>query len=251
LQQRRHLQLTGRALAFFVLVISACRDRDPPPIRSAEPRLLPAPAANDVGENCHDVFQLRVCWSGDMPVLVERPLPALPSTLGYRCRGSGQSRVCEDRRHGADPFQIGARSTQRHPRMPDDAEWECADLDGVVVCHRGEPAAGIVTGAPDPAFVCGDRRGKKGDRVCVDFAPDRPKEPASCHFEHRAGEPARVCTAGGRGALTRPCAGGCPFGAACVSDTCLPLAPKPNCWLDQDCGSGERCGFGTCRKVGP
>lgn len=245
------MQLTGRGLALLVLVTPACRDHDPPPIRAVESRLLSTPAEKDIGADCRDVFERRVCYSGDTPVLVERPLPALASERGYRCHGAGKNRMCLDRRHAADAFETKTASTQNHPRMPDDNEWECADLSGVVVCHRGEPAAGIVPGAADPGFVCGERRGKQGDRVCVDFSPDRPKEPASCHFEHRAGEPARICTPGGLGPLTRACGKGCPFGSTCVKDVCLPLRPEPNCWLDTDCASGERCGLGTCRKAAP
>jgi hypothetical protein len=247
-------QLTVRGLALLVLVLSGCQkpaEGGAPPERASEPRRIPTPAPNDQGSNCLDVFELRACFPGELPVLVPRPLPTLASQRGYRCSGSNSKRVCEDRRHGADPLvEAGTLWAQHHPRHPDDGEWECADLDGVVVCHGGGAPAGVPPGTLDPAFVCGNRRGKKDDRVCVDFSPDRPPEPAKCHFESHVGLPARSCSRGGRGALTRACGAGCPFGSACVSDHCLPLAPKPDCWLDQDCDEGERCGFGTCRKTG-
>jgi len=134
--------------------------------------------------------------------------------------------------------------------MPDDGEWECADLDGVVVCRGWSDAAGVVPGRADPGWLCGPRRGAPGERICVDFAPDRPEpEPYACRFQYQVDQPPRVCKRGGTPPLGRACADGCPLGSACVDERCLPLAPRPACWTDKDCGADEKCGFGSCLTV--
>jgi hypothetical protein len=159
--------------------------------------------------------------------------------------------MCVDRRAGGGPFVcVGDECVQRHPRMPDDGEWECVDLHGVVICHGGEPAAAVVDGPPDPGWLCGARaQGARGpERLCVDFAPDLPAGEAAgwrCRYDHQRGEK-RICR---RDAQARrvggPCAAGCPEGATCVENRCLPARPDPTCWLDSDCPGGK-CRFGTC-----
>lgn len=72
----------------------------------------------------------------------------------------------------------GELCRQEHPRLPDTGEWRCAEREKQVWCAGGEPAAGVVPGAPDPSFRCGDRWGSRaeaGERVCVDSRPDYPK----------------------------------------------------------------------------
>ncbi len=125
--------------------------------------------------------------------------------------------------------------------MPDDGEWECADVHGVVVCHGGLAAAGAVPGPADLGWLCGSRRSHPSERVCIDLSPDRPNAELSCRFE--AGE--RVCTARPESRVGAAC-GVCPAGSVCADGHCLPLEPKPECWLDRDCGSGV-CLFGSCR----
>ncbi|MFO0567143.1 MAG: hypothetical protein U0263_15850 [Polyangiaceae bacterium] len=184
---------------------------------------------------------------------VPRPSPPSVSRQGFRCIGAGKERKCEDRGWQSDPFACsGEACTQGAPRMPDDGEWECADLDGVVLCHGGGAPAGVNPGAADVGWRCGARRGADGDRVCVDFAPDRPEpEPWACRFHYEPGAIRRSCARGGRGPLGRDCGPGCPFGSVCASGACLPLKPEPSCWIDRDCGPGQKCGFGTCREVSP
>jgi hypothetical protein len=127
---------------------------------------------------------------------------------------------------------------QRVPRLPDDGEWECVDLDGVVVCRGGVPAAGVVAGPPDPGWTCGTRRGSGGprpassgpDRICVDLAPELPDGAARgwrCRFTHDHGE-RRLCRADPAAAPPAP----------------EPL-PPPSCWIDPDCGAGT-CRRGSC-----
>lgn len=245
----------ARAALLAAACALACSRGDPG--TGARPRLelgarsLPSPAPADVGERCADVADTRVCWVDGELRRVERPLPALPTQRGFRCSGSGAARVCEDRRHASDAFACsGELCTQRHPRLPDDGEWECADLDGALVCRGWAEAAGVVAGKPDPGWFCGPRAGQPAERICVDFAPERPAgEPWSCRFQFEAGLPARACTRGGPGPLGRACGAGCPFGSACVLDRCLPLEPKPGCWIDKDCGEGAKCAHGSCREL--
>jgi hypothetical protein len=184
---------------------------------------------------------------------VPRPTPQGRSARrGWRCSGSGATRVCEDRALESDDFDCKPDGcTQRRPRMPDDGEWECADIQGVVICHGGGAAAGTVPGPADPAWICGARRGKPGERVCVDFSPDRPsrRELGDCRFDYEPERPLRFCRRGEPG-LGRACSGaGCVAGSVCAGGHCLPLQPKPECWLDADCGRGV-CALGSCRAEG-
>lgn len=237
-----------------LLCAAACTSRPAPaPAAKVEvaPRFVPSPAPHDVATRCADVGTRRVCWTAAGPRLVPRPVPDAPHVGAWRCSGAGAARVCEDRALGAGSFECGdTLCTQRFARVPDDGQWECADLDGAVLCHFMAPASGIVAGGADPAFFCGQRRGKPGERVCVDFAPDLPAPDfRHCRFDHSGGDVARLCEKGGRRALGGECGAGCPPGAACAGGACLPLEPAPDCWLDADCAGGERCAFGTCRRA--
>jgi hypothetical protein len=206
-----------------------------------------------VGERCADVASVRACWGGFSThgvIAVERPLPARAALRGWRCSGAGDGRVCEDRAWTSDAFECTPSAcTQRHPRLPDDGEWECAEIEGAVICRGGGAAAGVVPGPPDAGFICGARRGKPGERICVDFAPDRPDAPGmnDCRFQYEPGRPARLCHAGKEPALGRTCGqGDCPAGTVCAGARCLPLSPEPSCWIDADCAGGV-CLLGSCQ----
>ncbi|MCC6214371.1 MAG: hypothetical protein IT376_05850 [Polyangiaceae bacterium] len=215
-----------------------------------------APAPADVGSDCADVGAARACWSEGSPgsvlgvVAVPRPPPPHGAPGDWRCRGAGAERTCAPAAESAGPFECaGDRCTQRFPRLPDDHEWECADVDGVVICRSWSAGAGFVPGRPDSGYRCGAVRGEPEERVCVDFAPDRPPgEPWDCSFGNEPGTPSRTCVRGGREPLGRRCGSACPFGAVCAGDRCLPLAARPDCWTDRDCAPGARCAFATCRE---
>ncbi|MFO0572264.1 MAG: hypothetical protein U0263_41970 [Polyangiaceae bacterium] len=236
------------------LVALGCSREPPPgPAKLENRRAIAAPAPADVGEGCIDVAAVRACFAPSGPVGVPRPMPAEPTPRGYRCWGSGAERKCEDRGWQSGAFACtGELCTQATPRLPDDGEWECADLEGVVVCHGGRAPAGVTPGAPDVGWICGPRRGVDGEKVCVDFAPDRPEpEPWACRFQYEPGVPRRACRKGGVGPVGRACGKGCPLGSVCSSGHCLPLKPDPSCWLDRDCGGGQKCALGTCVGAAP
>jgi hypothetical protein len=213
-------------------------------------RQVPAPAT-DPAAFCADVADGRICW-GEGPaavIVATRVLPAQAAPArGWRCSGNGPARRCEDRAWGSAPFACGEDGcTQAHPRMPDDGEWECAEIEGVVLCHGGAPAAGVVPGPEDPGWLCGARKRHPGERVCVDFSPDRPPgKLGDCRFEHGPGRTRRVCRPGPEPGVGRRCSeGGCPAGAVCAGERCWPLRPAPECWLDADCERGA-CLLGSC-----
>jgi hypothetical protein len=142
--------------------------------------------------------------------------------------------------------------------MPDDGEWECADIADIVVCHGGLHAAGVPPGGADAGYFCGPRRGAgaaAGERVCVDLSPDLPDGAARgyrCGFEVRGGV-VRVCRRDGAArAVTDACdaATACEPGLACTATRCLPALPDPACWLDRDCDHGA-CRFGSCVEATP
>jgi hypothetical protein len=223
---------------------------------------LSTPASDRPGAPCTDVGTLRACWpAGGPPVLVPRPVPSAPaasSPMGWRCAWPAQAHVCVDRRADAPAFACdGDRCTQPQARRPDDGEWTCTENGGAIVCVGGERAAGVVAGPPDPAWVCGARRGQRADdllgaRVCVDFAPDFPDGDGT-HWRCRPAAGAangRVCErAADPGVLAGACerARPCLDGAVCIENRCVPARPAPSCWLDDDCPGGA-CRFGTCRE---
>jgi hypothetical protein len=216
---------------------------------------VPAP---DVGASCADVGDRRICWDGQGQVIaVARAVPAFasPASLGFLCSGQGPSRTCEVR-DGAEPFVCeGATCTQRHPRQPDDGEWQCADDSGVTVCTGGERASGVASAGDAPGWICGLRRpGPGGDRaasrVCVDLSPDFPGGKAGglrCTWSYLHGVE-RTCVndaeAHGIGDACddlHPCV----VGARCTGGRCAPPRPEPSCWLDADCVEGG-CRLGSC-----
>jgi hypothetical protein len=126
----------------------------------------------------------------------------------------------------------GDTCRQLHPHLPDTGEWRCAEsLDGVW-CAGGQPAAGVVAGAPDSDFACSARWGDKtGERVCIDRHPTYPGEPRDyrCNFEQERG-------------MTRVCRRTPPNGRAAPPRYAL---RSPACWLDHDCPAGH-CRAGAC-----
>jgi hypothetical protein len=250
--------------------LASCRRA---PAAAQPPRLetpVPAPAA-EPRLPCVDVGTLRACWSdARAAVLVPRPVPPRPasSPLGWRCAWPGPARLCVDRRADVPAFACaGARCTQAHARRPDDGEWTCVDVAGAVLCESAGRAAGVAPAPPDPAWLCGARRGAATPepghighragappetRVCVDFSPDVPDGDLAawrCRSENEV-VPARVCERGAApGALGVACDGmrPCVDGALCASGRCVPARPAPSCWIDDDCPGGA-CRFGTCRE---
>jgi hypothetical protein len=140
--------------------------------------------------------------------------------------------------------------------MPDDGEWECVELSGVVYCHSRGTLAGASSGPMDLGWLCGPRRsGAVGERVCVDLDPDRPSSDSAsyrCRFELQHGVAARSCVSTREllvGSTCRPDQK-CAEGAACRAGLCLPARPAPACWLDRDCAEAERCVLGSCARSG-
>jgi hypothetical protein len=153
------------------------------------------------------------------------------------------------------PFTCaGDACVQRHPRLPDDGEWECTDMAGAALCRGGDPAAGVAPAPPDPSWICGARAGT-GERICIDLSPDFPGGAAAAGFRCRydnAPQPRRLCARdpgahnlGDGCTRERPCVDG----ASCVEGRCAAPRPAPSCWLDDDCGGGT-CRFGSCRRAG-
>jgi len=227
-----------------------------------------APASQDRGAICADMGAIRACWGssdgggtgrgGAERFWLPRPLPRGPAPPdGFRCGGMGNDRTCEDRRRNGGPFACDAeRCVQARPRMPDDGEWECVEMEGIVFCHSRGDAAGIAPGPPDIGWLCGARHGTaQGERVCVDLDPDRPSaaDPRRCVFDYPSGAAQRVCTRASGPFAGGACGGArsCPRGMSCVSERCLPPGPAPSCWFDKDCEGGTHCRWGTCEEGSP
>jgi|SRR5580704_846848 hypothetical protein len=221
-----------------------------------------AAPADDRGEPCADVSDLRVCWGAPGgPLLVARALPPFPapSSLGFRCYGSGSARTCGLRESAASGFSCeGTTCIQRYARQPDEGEWTCSDDAGVAVCVGSERAAGVSSAGIDPGWICGERppkRDRLGPHVCVDFSPDFPEGLASgfrCRWSYEHGA-SRICVRDSQAHVvgdgcdgTRPCV----LGALCVDSRCVPPKPWPSCAFDTDCEAG-RCGFGSCVGTRP
>jgi hypothetical protein len=146
--------------------------------------------------------------------------------------------------------------------MPDDDEWECVDIEGVAYCHRTAFASAVVSGPRDLGWVCGQRRGSAGEPVCVDLSPDRPDARGyRCTFQYSKFYPTRICVRSDAPSVGGSCVAGaaadakgrCPADAECVAGRCVPPAPRPDCWIDSDCGGagkGGRCRWGSCTGGG-
>jgi hypothetical protein len=244
-------------VAMECVALAACSDR-----RRAHTRDVPVPA-NDRAEPCADLADLRVCWDEAKRSCPEgicvAPLPVpnerASSEIGWRCSGSGARRTCSDRQRRAGAFvRQGDAWVQRHPRMPDDGEWSCAEMGGAVVCSGGDEPAGVPFNVADVAWFCGARANAEAERVCVDFAPDYPDGHARawrCRYANERGG-ARVCERD-RNAhqLGDDCSAALPCldGVRCLKGRCVPDRPAPSCAFDRDCGSGV-CRQGTCREIG-
>jgi hypothetical protein len=242
-------------LGLLMLLTVACHEQAPQRIHSAV--RYPAPVLEDGDGVCADIAGKRACWRGDTTAIVPRALPDVPAApRGFRCGGVGRERVCEDRARSGSAFECGTtRCLQERPRMPDDGEWECVEMSGVVFCHSRGPMAGLQTGPLDLGWLCGARRGvSDGERICVDLDPDRPDLAShrQCRFELQLGVQQRSCTPGKALLVGDTCtqASACPSGSRCDAGMCLPARPEPACWLDRDCGEGMRCALGTCSKAG-
>ena len=233
----------------------ACRDSAAPTTHALT--RYPAPEAWTPGQVCSDLGAARVCWRGGTSMLVPRVLPNAPvPPEGWRCGGDGRERECEDRTRNASRFDCGTqRCLQVRPRMPDDGEWECVEISGVVFCHSRGEGAGMQAGPMDLGWLCGPRRGAAPDeRVCVDFDADRPSGAQAalaerCRFEPHWGTPRRSCTPAQTLRVGSPCsrASVCPDGSQCSAGLCLPGRPSPGCFFDRDCDDGARCVFGSCK----
>jgi hypothetical protein len=249
----------GRALAALIVVslsatsLAGCgRDRS----RANVP-------ATEEGGFCADVGEFRACWDTEgRPALVERLLPssASPTALGFRCTDHGTSRTCAPRDDVGPFVRRGDVFEQKHPRQPDEGQWQCSDDSGVTVCSGGEPAAGIPPSPVAAGWECGDRRrplpGAGPERVCVDLSPDFPERTAlgwRCRWRY---EPAarRECKSDpGAHVLGDVCdaRSPCVLGAVCAEGRCLPPRPTSDCSLDSECGAGWSCRFGSCARNPP
>ena len=238
------------ASALALLSVLACRAPAPDgAARAAE------------GTDCADVETLRVCWDGGGARVVQRALPAASAAaapMGWRCVGSGATRSCAARAASAPAFTCaGSRCEQRHPRMPDDGEWQCTDSAGATICMGGERAAGVAaaTAPVETGWFCGARGGPEpGARLCVDLSPDFPDGRAPgwrCRTLYD-GPPRRICERDPDAhTLAAPCDARrpCVDGSRCADGWCVPERPAPACWLQADCPGG-RCRFGSCLAGG-
>ncbi len=208
----------------------------------------PAEVTERIPERCAVVGSFRACDGGWFDF--DEPMPR--PKRGSRCEYASERWRCLDRGLGSGPFECDQDAcTQRHPRLPDVGEWECAEVDGVAICRGGWPAAGVSTGESDIGWRCGDRRGSD-ERICVDFAPDlpsddveQPRGPWRCFFSHDGAE-RRHCVLD-----TVPKVGGecnsvddCPKAITCVDGRCMPALDSVSCWVDDDCEG--TCRFGSC-----
>jgi hypothetical protein len=198
------------------------------------------PSADPQGERCYDVGAVRACY-GETVHLVAQAVESSPPDAMWRC-DEGEPRRCAlvTRR----PFRCeDGVCRQRFPRVPDDTDWECADVDGLVVCRDRAAPAGMVPGPGDLGWICGEGT----PRVCIDLSPDRPGAGSyDCRFVH---EPTmeRVCRPKSTPILGSACRDRCPDGMSCVEGACVPSAiGAPDCWTHADCDQGERCTLAHC-----
>jgi hypothetical protein len=157
----------------------------------------------------------------------QQPRRAEPKPLRPAASASAALQVALAPRPAGRFLPQGGKLRQEHPRLPDTAEWRCAEHGKVVWCAGGEAAAGVVSGPPDPGYRCGPRWGTAGERVCIDEHPDYPSDGYQCAFEQELSI-ARVCQR-----------------AEAWQGAALPPRALPACWLDRDCPAG-RCDRGAC-----
>lgn len=258
--------LFGRLWVCAIGLLAATGCFEPQPHQGGEAHSAPitgstlASPVEARGELCADVGSVIVCWGEGLVgegceegvCVSERTTPAGPPLGGWRCFGQGAERICESRHPASSPFRCsGETCIQDHPRFPDDGVWECGDRSGVSHCRRGYKPSGAVMGPPDPGWICNEDT--DGHSICLDFSPDTPNgevEGWECHFQH-GDSVQRLCrrnsvlpTVGTR------CKSGCPLGALCIEEICVPKKPSPDCWLNADCEGGS-CLFGTCDSTVP
>lgn len=196
---------------------------------------------------CHEVGAVLACAGDDGEEgvrVIARPDPPerAPPDAAWRCEPGPPRRCALSPRR---PFECsGGACTQRHPRLPDDADWECADVDGLVVCRDRPGPAGAVPGPRELGWICGGGT----PRICIDLAPDRPGAGSyDCRYAH---EPTieRTCREVDAPTLGAPCRGECPRGMQCTSGVCVPDAIEtPDCWTSADCDDGRACVLARCR----
>lgn len=248
----------GFVTGLCVVLAFACERDGARPLRAVEieTRGAMAVAADDVGNDCEDVADGRICWDGSCPLgvcVVERTLPEAPaaSEMGFRCVGVGTGRRCLDRLQLAGEFRCqDSVCRQSGPRLPDPGDWRCTETAGVVVCGGGEAAAGVPEAPEHPGWRCG----KRGDeRVCIDTSPDYPDgKPKHWTCRYEAGPPLeRICERSlePRPRFFDPCSARAPCidGSLCASAGCILPKPVPACLFDRDC-SGGVCRFGSCAR---
>ena len=245
------------ALPWVALI--GCNAEPPPhppptPLPPVDADLVSTPSPVDLGRRCADVGEGRVCWDpqckhGICPV--SRTLPRSRALGGWRCRGMGKTRVCEARgTHGRHFRCQGEICEQKEPYFPSSAEWECLEQEGVVICRGGFGPSGLPAPERPSAYLCGPRRGHSSEQICIDFSPDRSATRSQCRFARRLEGGGRVCSDGSTPPLGRPCTRSrCSPSLRCVEGSCWPAEPRPECWVDPDCGKEQHCRLGTCRDA--
>src|SRR5262245_38805296 len=126
---------------FFALGLFVCACAPEPVLETIEIGAVHEVAnADPAGERCYDIAARRVCY-GEAPHVVPSMREAPPPDAMWRCEDHRCALV--SRR----PFSCDdGACRQRYPRVPDDADWECADVDGLVVCRDRAAPAGMVPG---------------------------------------------------------------------------------------------------------
>ncbi len=237
-------RLTFAAALIACVAAAACDAKDGAPASRVavfgEERLVPSDSAPD--EICRDVGPRSVCYGPRGARVADRTLPAEPPPPDGAWRCEGRPRRCRLVR--ARRFECkGNECRQRFPRVPDASDWECADVDGMVVCRQRSAPAGIVSGAREPGWICNGA----SRALCVDLSPDRPGATSyDCHFVH---DPVveRTCRPRVKPILGAPCHDNCPAAMTCLQGVCVPAAdPVPTCWTDPDCPEAQRCVLARC-----
>jgi hypothetical protein len=257
----KHVASPWATLSGILLLLASCAERDlGEPVHVKKQASFAAPAPDEADALCGDLGDHRVCWSSACPsgaCVHPRPLPgALRAVAGaYRCTGLGRERRCEPRERRASAFRCRVgRCVQEQPRLPDDGDWECADIAGVALCRGGSKPAGVAAASVDPGWFCGARRGKAQERVCIDLDPDLPENlgASRCRYELDGSRVRRLCERADSprvGAACWAAENQCPPGSTCLRGVCLPPRPEPSCWGDFDCERGT-CVYGVCMEDG-